>query len=225
MTKKIITAIIIIAVIVGIVFALKRGANDSDSQSAANPDAVVARVNDEEITRGELDKRIAQIEQSSQIQIPEEDVAARAEQERLALDEMIGGRVFLLAARGKGFTAADTEVQSELGRLISQFENPEAFQLQLSAVGITEARLREDLAKQLTVNKYYRQLVTENDVTITDEEIKAVYDTEVAPQEGAPTLEEISPQIKAQLEQQEMQGIIAQIITELRETMNIEVLL
>ncbi|KKS12683.1 MAG: 60 kDa chaperonin [Candidatus Yanofskybacteria bacterium GW2011_GWA1_41_6] len=175
--------------------------------------------------KSDIDKRIAQIEQSSQIQIPEEDVAARAEQERLALDEMIGGRVFLLAARGKGFTAADTEVQSELGRLISQFENPEAFQLQLSAVGITEARLREDLAKQLTVNKYYRQLVTENDVTITDEEIKAVYDTEVAPQEGAPTLEEISPQIKAQLEQQEMQGIIAQIITELRETMNIEVLL
>lgn len=223
MNKITLTLVAVAAVIIigaGLAYVFLR----DEAPTAADPEAAVATVNGETITRAELDAWVASVGGYPEpTTIDEEQAAAeRQDFERLVLEQAINDMLLSADIEARGFSVEEADVDTELATLKGQFESEEAFQTELSAAGLSEADLRAQLEQQLTLQQYYAALGETYDLVVSDEEVQAAYNAQVAIQEDAPALEEVSAQIRAQLEQQKIQNAIASEATRLRSEATIE---
>lgn len=188
--------------------------------------AAVAEVNGEEISRSEYDRAIESVRQSyeqSGAEVNVEDAQIRQQ----ALESLINQRLGLSAATEAGITVSDEEIDSQLEEIRSQMPSEEAFQQQLSAVGLTEAELREELRRQIRLQKFFDSRIADETMTVTDEEIQEIYDSQVATGEdasAAPALtDDVEDRVRSQLENQKRNQEIQNIFAELRADADIEI--
>ena len=187
---------------------------------------VVATVNGQNITRQELDSEIKQLQADPTIQIPKvDDVKNYAQFELNILNQLINDRLLLTQAEESGFVAKNDEIDSQLDLIKSQFASPALFSSQLSQFDLTEADLTKNIERQIILGQYLDQLATENNITVSDEEVKTFFDTQVASQNPEATLEDVALQIETALKQQKLQVIASNLVETLRTTAEIEILI
>ncbi len=224
-TKTIISLIIALALIGGVVWYVTSNNQSTENRlGAQNPEEAVATVNGETITRGELDGYVIEMQSLGGVVLPEGQEERQAF-ERQALDQLINTRLIVLEIESRAYVISEYDIEAEFTLVKDQFETQEAFESELALANLTEDGLRESIRQQIEADMLYDELLAEGSIEVTLEDAQAVYDEQIAGQEGAPTFEEISAQIIAQLEQQQLQGVIQNLISSLRAMAQIEILI
>lgn len=186
----------------------------------------VARVNGEKITRAELDKTENQIAVAQKLDMATLDEAARKQLETQALDNLVSNELVKQAAKKSGEKATEAEIDAQLSATKAQFKDDATYKAELVAQGISESELRKSIASDIEIQAYLKKTLPLDSVTVTDEEVKALYDQEVAKGgEGLPALSDISGQIKAFVTQQKQQELVQAHLQELRASAKIEILI
>lgn len=132
-------------------------------------DRIVAVVNNEVITRHELNERLKRA--ASQLARQGTPAPPRAEMERLLLERMITDRAVIQYARENGLRVEDTELDRAIDR-IAQDNQMVAAQLRLALEkeGIPYARFREDIRGEIYMARLREREVLER-IVVTDSEI------------------------------------------------------
>jgi peptidyl-prolyl cis-trans isomerase C len=136
--------------------------------------AVVAKVNGQDIKKADL------LEEAKQLRGQFLQRGARPEMldgqtfYRQVLDGVIARTLLESEARAAGVAVTDEDVQKEITTLRGQFPSPEIFDKAMAAQGLDEAKLKENLKRQLLVKKFVEAKVLKGDPT--EQEVKVFYD-------------------------------------------------
>lgn len=149
----------------------------ADAPAAAKPvplvfPPIVARVNGEEISRGDLERAVRGIETQLKQRVPgdKRDGVIRG-----VLERLINYRLLLQEARRRGIEVAPADVDAQLEGLAQQFKTPEQLRDMLVMKGVTVDMLREDARRDLRVAKLVA-LEAGSDVKIPVEDVRKFYD-------------------------------------------------
>jgi parvulin-like peptidyl-prolyl isomerase len=227
-TKNIILAVLIVAALaVGIWYAVSM----TDGQNPFSKDAeakVVATVNGEEITNADLQ---AQLEQAKQMVSQQGlDIDEKQLKERV-LDQMIGNVLIKQKAKEEGITVKQSEINAEINKVKENLGGEEAFNKQLKNADITMDELEELTREQLLSQEYVESQVAEEELKVSDKEIKNFFNQMMIQQGGeaatdTPSVEEMDEaqkeQIKTQIRQQKRSSKTRELIESLREEAEIE---
>lgn len=133
---------------------------------------VVARVNGEEITRGDLERAVRGVETQLKQRMPgdKRDGVVRG-----VLDRLVNYRLLLQEARRRGIEVAPADIDAQLEGLARQFKTPEQLRDMLVLRGVTVDMLREDARRDLRVAKLVA-LEAGSDVKVPVEDVRKFYD-------------------------------------------------
>jgi len=194
-------------------------ASPPDGAATAKPlllDRVVAVVDEDPILLSDLERAIGLGTISRQ---PDESAE---ELRRRALDRLIEWRLQLHEIARFGFEEAPlAEVERQLERLKVSFPTESAWQSELIRLNLTEAQVREILARQLSVLAYVEQRLGPR-VFVDVDDIRDYYDRQLVPKleaesEPVPPLEEVREGIRAVLREQRLNAEIDRWTRELRQ--------
>ncbi len=184
---------------------------------------LVAKVNNEAITKKDLDQRINLFKvqlQGAGADFSEDDIKAQA------LDSLINDKLLVQKARENGYVVSDDDVSSEIESIIAQLGGKAEFKNQLLKEGLTEKELRTGIKNRMLVQKYISDnidLESEN-ASLTEEEIKSFYDDFFGSQQNPPSYEDVKDQIKNQLLNQKRRDKINAFVSSLRDEAKIEII-
>ncbi|HUX47767.1 MAG TPA: SurA N-terminal domain-containing protein [Dehalococcoidia bacterium] len=180
---------------------------------AAPGSEVVARVNGEAITAGDVTKLRVKVYESYQMQISEEE----------ALEQLIAETVLYQEADEQGYAPTMDEAEQELeARVASSGRTMEDFEADLAKSGFSYEEYLQDFQRQLAINNYLDDAVQVPEVT--ELEARVFYESykQQSPEAELPPFEQLKSQIMALLEQQKRQEATSLLIEELKEKADIE---
>ncbi len=198
---------------------------DKVGQPITENQSVRAVVNGEELTQAMLDERLRGLQQTLTAQgIDLSNPEVKAQIEDQVLNDAIDYVVIRQAAQEANITVDPQKIQSIYDGYATQAGGEEELAKQLQTVGLTIDVFKERLAEQALVDAYIEQNVDINNIEVSDEEVKAVYDS-VAPTlgENVPELEEVREQIVAQITAQKQQELLREFVDLLKQQANIEI--
>ncbi|ESU31812.1 hypothetical protein G3A_14540 [Bacillus sp. 17376] len=206
MMKRILTGILLLSVAVLVLGACS---NDSSKGNAEkeNKEDMVATVDGKGISKKDYEKELDVMKATYEQQgMPADqmDSKQKEELEKSVLDQMINAELLLQTAEKDGVSIEDKEVDAELEKIKTNFEDEKQFEEALKKNEMTEKELKSQLKKQMTVNKYLDSKIGE--VEATDEEIQAMYDQYKQMAQAQKQEPEELEKIKPQLEQQVLSG-------------------
>jgi FKBP-type peptidyl-prolyl cis-trans isomerase (trigger factor) len=218
----VVAALIIIGLVAVIVGNYSGSFLSGQGGQQENLEAVVAIVNDETVTRGDLNFAIDQFylfQGIGPLEATERDV----ELESQILDQVIGEILLLQLAASQGVEVTEEEVQVRYDDILTQFPSEEIFALQLEELNLNMEEFLENLRSQLMIEKYFSQLAEEHNAVVTEQEIQAFFQ-ELSSQEGFATeYEDIRDQIELTLQEQQLSDIIPGILEAFRQESTIEI--
>jgi peptidyl-prolyl cis-trans isomerase SurA len=160
------------------------GARTAASDRVVLLDRVVAVVNDEAITQHELDaqkRRVLDQMRVQKVNPPAPDVL-----DKQVLDRLVTERALMQVAKSSGVRVDDVQVERTIERVAQENKlTVEQFRNELGKEGIPFAKYREDLRKELLLQKL-REREVDARVTVTDAEVDNFLAT-IAVQSGGDT--------------------------------------
>ena len=193
-------------------YSAPAGEQDSEAPGgdASVPDItgdVVATVNGEEVTSGDVEE----VRQSMGRQ-------GRKVSEDEAVEQAINQELLSQAVQDVGINVTTEEAESALeSQLTRQNMSLAEYKSLFEARGGSYQDELENVKSQLAIQKYVESEIEDEDFEVTDEEASAFYEQykQSSPQE-VPPYEEIKPQIVSRLEQQKRQEAFSALVEELR---------
>jgi parvulin-like peptidyl-prolyl isomerase len=223
--KTVLIAIVVLLVVaVGAWFFISKGESSPQNDTSELSDAV-ALVNGEEITRTELENSEAQLATQQEIDVASLDATGREQLQTQALDALIANTLIQQAVARSGLTATEEDINAQIETVKSQFPDEAQFQEALLGQGLSEADLREQVRGEVVTQRYLNQTLDLASVTVTDEEVSALYEQEAAVTEDVPPLPDVRGQIESFVIQQKQQELLVVHIQELRSVADIEILI
>ncbi len=137
---------------------------------------VVAKVNGVEITSKDLDSQTGWLKNQMLMRgmdlkkIPEDKIKEQA------LQSLIEMEVAYQDAKAKNIVAKKEDVQNKFDDFKKKFKDEKEYKDYLKSQDMDEAKLKKEIEKELTVNKYIDEVVLRNLKEASDEEIKKFYD-------------------------------------------------
>jgi len=223
--KKILMVIIgVCAIAAGAWFFFLNG-KISPQNDRAELSGAVARVNGEEIARVKLEDAEAKIAMGQGIDVASLDAASLKQLETQALDALIANALIQQAVASSGITAKGAEIDAQMEVIKSQFQDDSQFKEALLEQKLSESELRSQVVGRLAQQMYLEQAVDIASITISDEEVNALYDQEATVSENVPPLEDVRGQIESFIAGQKQQELITAHVQKLRAAANIEILI
>jgi peptidyl-prolyl cis-trans isomerase C len=171
---------------------------------SAEPE-VVALVNGEPVTRGELQRLVVDLSkrlpQQREFGVQEPDTK---ELERLALRKLITRRLILQEAGRREFTVTEQKLDRVVAGIRRRLKNPRRFAAWMKARGLDDKSLGEALRAGMLMTRV-REVLVEG-VRITDEQVREYYE---AHQDDLKTAEEVRVRIIAVKDMAAAQEIVA----------------
>ncbi len=225
--KKIITiAIILVAVLGAGSYFMPGNFNIWSKFNILIRGNAVAVINGEKITKSDLDSRIDKMKEIFKLQGANlADEKTLGEIKKQTLNDMINEKILLQNAKKSGFTVSDADVQISFDQLVAKFKTKEDFQKELTLGKLTEKEVKENIANQITLNKYIEQNIDVKNLNATDEEINNLYKKYAAQQKNIPKLEDIKTQLAAEIKQQKSKAMILELIDKLKKDADIKIFL
>lgn len=132
-------------------------------------DRIVAVVNNDVITRLELDQRLRQV--SQQLQKQGTPLPPRELLEKQLLERIIMDRAQLQLAQETGVKVDDTQLDKTLQRIAQENQlNPDQFRAALEKDGVNFAKFREDIRSEIIMGRL-REREVDNRVTVSEGEV------------------------------------------------------
>lgn len=221
--KGYVAAVIVVAVIIlGVLYFLEKEGRSSTNIfgsiiSSQEANTVVAVVNGEEIVNSELSTSIQQFSQAAAAQgvdvtSPDAQVEIRSQ----ALDVLINTELLKQAAAEQGITVSEEATASRLDTIKSDIGGEDVLAERMEALGITAERLESDVKDEIMIKELLDSLFLEAGIAVTEEEIAEVYANAGGAEAGLPALEEVQPQIEAQIKASKEQAVIDKYLGELK---------
>ena len=138
---------------------------------ATLPD-VVARVNTEAIGKPEFEDAIKAVEGQAGRSVPAEE---RDQVYRMVLDQLVTGHVLLQEAKARKVVVPDADIDARVAQLRQRFPSEDEFKKALASRNLTPDKVREELKKQLSIEKMIETEVTPK-VSVSDQDVKDFYD-------------------------------------------------
>ncbi len=220
---KIIGAVVVVAVLIGGGY-LYFTKNKTGQEQVAVVKETVAKVNGIEITKEAYDAQLA----SSIASLKAQGVADADSTEKLpalrtqVLSDMVSNELVNQGIKAAGIVATQAEVDAQYQALVTQLGGADKLKAEMDKAGLTDAKLRENITRQVAVQKYLLANINVASIAVTDAEIKKFYDDNSKGQTGVPPLKDLSAQIKNQLTQQKQQILISAFIDTLKAKAQIE---
>lgn len=184
----------------------------------------VAVVNGKNIYKKEFDESLALVQQNPALYgIDPQATDAPAQIETQALEVLITNALLITAAEDGGFAVTDEDVESTLSELVTQLGSMEELETQMAAVGLTEDKLRRNIRERELVDQYLAAETNIENITVTEEEVVEFVSMLTSQNIELPPLEEVRPQIEAEIKTQKQQELIDGVIARLRGEATIEV--
>lgn len=150
-----------------------------------DPDkTIVAKVDGENITKAEFDKIFevfkTQVEMNQDPSIWEKDYEGKKYidlAKEQVLEQMISDKIQLHKANEMGITASDEEINEEVDKWKKLFNSEEKYTEFLTSLKMDEAYFKENLKKDLMINKVKEKLTQE--VEVTDNELADYYGSHI----------------------------------------------
>ncbi|MCK4843985.1 MAG: SurA N-terminal domain-containing protein [Dehalococcoidia bacterium] len=180
---------------------------------AAPGSEVVARVNGEAITAGDVTKLRVKVYESYRMQISEEE----------ALEQLIAETVLYQEAEQQGYAPTMDEAEQELkARVALSGRTMEDFEAELANSSFSYEEYLQDFQRQLAINSYLDDAVQVPEVT--ELEARVFYENykQQSPEAELPPFEQLKSEIMALLEQEKRQEATSLLIEELKEKADIE---
>lgn len=139
-------------------------------------DSMIASVNGSVITKSEVDSEREKLTRQFQGKIPPdqmESMLPRLWQQ--ALENLINLRLLNQEADRQNIQLDRETIDKQVEQISSRFPNPEKFKEQLSAMGITEEKLRDEIGASLRIEKLLESSSEENE-EVNEKDIKDFYE-------------------------------------------------
>lgn len=220
---KMIGSIVLVAVLVGGGY-LYFTKNKSGKEQVAVAKETVAKVNGVEITKEAFEAQLASTITALKAQgTADVDSAEKLPTLRTqVLTDMVNNELVNQGIKAAGIVATVEEVEAQYQALLTQLGGADKLKIEMDKAGLTEAKLRENITRQVAVQKYLLANINVASIAVTDAEIKKFYDDNSKGQTGVPPLKDLSAQIKLQLTQQKEQILISAFLETLKAKAQIE---
>lgn len=140
------------------------------ADAASFPD-VVATVNGTEIHKQELLDRVARIESQSRGAIE----TTSLDFYRQVLDDLVGSELLYQSSKEKGLAASSGDVDQQMSMLRSRIPDKAAFEQALAAEGLTEDGLRQQMERDMSIQKLIEESLAPR-VQVSEDEKRRFYD-------------------------------------------------
>ncbi len=220
--NKIVSIIVVVVVVLAVIgFFMFRG-NKVDSPVSGNPESI-ATVNGVAISKAVYDTQLATAISSYKAQgidVTNADELAKIKVQ--VLNNLIDNELVGQGIVSSGIKVAEADVEKQIQDIIEQTGGADKFQAELTKANLTEVQLRDNISKQLTLQKYLEANVDINKIIVSDTEISQFYKQYSDAQKTAsstikvPALKELSDQIKQQITSNKQQALINDFILSLR---------
>lgn len=216
----IILVIVLIGLVVGGYFAINSKKTTEVASSAKT--ASIATVNGFPITKAVYEAQVANALTSYQAQ---GIIATTTEQlaiiKKQVLDNLISNQLLDAAVASSGTKVSADEINTQIQTIQKQSGGAEGFKVALAKNNLTEESLRENVAKQLGVQKFLLANIDSKSVTVSDTEVEQFYadyskQQKAAGQKTIPTLKELSADIKLQITSNKQQVLANAYVESLR---------
>ena len=219
--RTVITTLVVLVLGAGVWYALSL--RDS---APANVSGAVATVNGEEISRDEFDKLQARISAEQGFDIAALDAKAKAEFQTQTIDSLVSQTLLRQAAERSNTVSLDMDkkVEDEVNKIKGQFQDESAYNDALTTEGLTEETLRTRIRSDLTTQAYLEKELSLSTVSVTDAEMRIVYD-QAASGQSVPPFEEVRSQVEQMAIQQKQQQLVGALVEKLRGEADIKILI
>lgn len=234
MTKKsnlkgYIAAVVLATIIIlGVLYVLEKEGRSSThifanliaSQEASK---TVAIVNGEEIKNSELKTSIQQFTQAAVAQgVDITSADAQTEIRNQALDVLVNTRLLKQNALSKGYSVTDEAAAERLQAIETEIGGAEVLAQRMTELGLEMEQLKKDVADELLIQQLLDAIFAEANITVSDEEVAEMYKNAGGAEAGLPALEEVKPQVVAQIKNSKEQAAIDKYLTDLKAAAQIE---
>ncbi|HZK40352.1 MAG TPA: peptidylprolyl isomerase [Atribacterota bacterium] len=166
--------IILIVVIAAFVLSAFYGLGQYSSSGGQKRTYYIAEVNKSGITSDQLQsaflKAISQYDEKTLSSLDQSTILSF---KKNILNQLIDYEIFYQQAQKEKIKISNDEIDLEIDKIKDNFSSPEEFNAALTANDTTLAQLKEDIKRQILINKVLEE--TKNQVTITDEELLEYY--------------------------------------------------
>ena len=142
--------------------------------STADLPDVVARINDDPITKRELLAQ-AQTMRLQALQAGAEDPAQTEDFLPFVLEALIGERLVFADSLGRGVGASDPEVDARVEEIIAAYGGVEAFEKAMVAQGLDRQYIRRQVKQGMTIDKLMEGEIIPQ-IKVADEAVQEYYD-------------------------------------------------
>ena len=174
-TARITTALTVMLLIL-FTYACSQGQQSTESaatEAAATGDAA-ATVNGQSIPMSELQTAVRNVVMQNGMDAENLDAFMGQFGPRI-LDQLIDGELLFQAAEKSEFKPAEEDVDNAFAELSGRYEVAEEFQAEMESRGFTEASLKGNIAKQLTIQKFVEGTIVTKAI-VPEETIREAYD-------------------------------------------------
>lgn len=157
-------------------FTAPAPAANGTSNARPDPSRVLARVDGDEITQGEMMNEMNMIAQQFRGQVPPERLAQmQDEMAQRAMNNLVLKRILIHQVDKDNVQVDEATIDEAIEKYRAQIPAPATLDEQLAQVGLTMEAFRKNVATELRVNKLL-ELHAGDLPDATDEEIQAFYD-------------------------------------------------
>lgn len=222
MNKIVLIVIVIVVLAVIGYFAFGR-------KTAVAPVASAAMVNGVIIPKADYDTQLAAAIAASKTQgVDVTDATKLAAIKTQVMDNLISNELVAQGIKAAGIKATPEEIEKQFQAILTQTGGADKLKEELVKANITEAKLRENIAKQIEIQAYLLKNIDVAKITVTSEEIAQFYADYSKAQKATnakavvPALKDVSEQIKQQITSNKQQALIVSFIASLRAAAKIE---
>lgn len=183
-----------------------------------------AHVNGESIPTALLELRFAQAKtlyESQGTPLTQEDTTALRQQ---ILDDMVNEVLLVQYGKEQGIEATEEFIESGYQEIVARFPSEEEMQKSLALQGVLAEDVRRTVAQDYVIQQVIEKQASENNIVISEEEMRQTYGEAVAGGAEVPPFEEVQLQIQEFLHKQKIAQLIQTLIEQLRSAAAIEIL-
>ncbi len=218
--EKMMSIVIVVLVVAVVLFVVFFGAGKmSKPLSSVNNAALdsVASVNGVPIPRASFDAQLAIATTTYKTQgVDVADATKLAAIRTQVLNDLINNELVAQGVKSSGTLADDAEVETQFQNILKQSGGADKLKAQMTAANLTEAKLKDNITKQLTIQKFLLKNVDISTATSSDAEIKKFYDDNTKGLKTPPKLKDVKEQIRQQIITNKQQQLINAFLTALR---------
>ncbi len=196
-------------------------------KSMVVPAPAVMVINGQKVTEAMYQKTYEQLSRQAAAQGMDVADAAVADQvKQQSIDVLTNSSLLRQAALAAGIVVTDADIEERYQTIVEAQGGEETLNTRMTELGITKESLMSDIKDEILIQSHLDTAVDTSSITITDEEVKALYDSVASnPSVDIPPLEEVRSQIEQEIRFGKEQELISEYIETLKKDATIEVLI